>query len=218
MEVGGNVTIAPGATGRQSNLIVAGSLLVHSTGIFGSSVLTNGGYAAKTGAPFVSPLINAVPIEPAADALGNIIAQEVLAIGAVVTVHEDVAVSNEDSSPGNAEFQKRVGFSFRDTKLDLKIDQTTFILYESRWQQMLRAAGNDTVWDEPEVTAPTGEKTRPYPGQQGWQDYEAYGQVENNVNLVEDTGVAKTRTAMSEKGNKPTKKTLKSGYLINVQS
>ena len=85
---------------------------------------------------------------------------------------------------------------------------------------MLRTGGGSgTPWNEPYVVAPNdGGNTLPYPGKDGWESFQSYVTVDNNVDYDMSGGKAKARAAMSEKGEKVSKKAMKSGYVINIQT
>lgn len=216
MQIGGTVIIAPTGADHSADLIVGGNLIVHESAIFDGSVATNGGFAAADGAPFVGELDTPIDLGPSPDELADNINGAVEQVSVVVKVLNDLAVEKPESSPGNEEFKKLVGFSCRSTVEDYKLDEGSFLLFESGWQQILRTGGGAETWDEPVVKGPNNEETRPHPGQDAWDSWQAYGEV-NSKNFDDAAGKAKNRTAMSEQGNQAVKKTLKSGYVINVQ-
>ena len=206
MQIGGTVEIAPVESGGTADLIVSGNVLAYR------------GVAAGSGAPFIAPLDSNVKKLIAPENLGKLIRDQVDTLGELLDVKEELIAEDEDTSPANSDFQSRIGFSCRDTETDLKLEADSFVIYEARWQQMLRTKGTAKEWDEPEVEAPTGDITRPHPGQAAWEDWDAYGEVDNDVNFQSGNAAkAKNREEMSEDGNKPRKRNLKSSYLITVQ-
>jgi hypothetical protein len=215
MQIGGTVIIVPTGEGN-ADLVVAGNLIVHESAIFDGSVATNGGFAAAQGAPFVGELDGPIDTGPSPDTLAAGIDAAVEQASFIVGFFNNRAVLLPASSPGNEEFKKLIGFSCRSTVEDLKLDEGSFLIFESSWQQILRTGGGGETWDEPVVKGPNNEETRPHPGQDAWDRWQAYGEVDNR-NFDDAAGKAKARMAMSEEGNQATKKALKSGYVINVQ-
>ncbi len=215
LQIGGTVIIAPASQGAQANLVVGGNLVCHRQGVFGGNVLSNEGFAGR-GGPFVAELDRDVDISPAPEDLAEDITNQVTQIDDLTQTQNDLAVSSQDTSPGNDVFQRRVGFSFRDTVLDLKLSSDSFVIFESRWQQMYRKAGGAlTIWNEPVVKSPAGSDTRPHPGQQGWETFNSYRTVQDTQNF--DGQRAKARSAMTQQGLAPQTATLKEGYAVNVQ-
>jgi hypothetical protein len=215
-QIGGTLVLAPTGNATEADLIVSGNLLVHEGIAAGKGgIVTNGGFAARTGAPNVGKLNNDITL-PDPSLYTNNIEQEVTLVDGVVQAQEQRSVLNSIDGPGNDDFQRAVGFSCRDTTLDIKLDSSTFLLYEARWQQMLRQSGNLTFWDEPLVLAPNGDFTRPHPGQDGWTLFDACATV-NATNFELTVGRAIARDGMTEQGQTPNKLPLQSGYVINIQ-
>lgn len=213
VQIGGNLTVAPrgnapGALIVGGNTTMLGSLLVD------VGVITNGSYAAYGGS-FVGKLDDKIDLPSTAQDYGKLIDTQVELLSDLLDDKDRGLIDNPDTSPGNDDFQKRIGFSCRDTDEDLKLDET-FQLPENRWQQMLRVSGGAVLWDEPTVKAPTGELTMPHPGRKGWQELTAYVEVQSK-NFDFATGLAKARGELSPDPDPSVMKTLKSGYLINVQ-
>jgi len=124
---------------------------------------------------------------------------------------------NPETSSGNDDFQKKIGFSCRDSENDYKIDDT-FILYEARWQQILRIKGQlGTAWDEPDVKAPNGEITLPHPGRAGWKEMSAFATIELK-NFDMSAGRSKDRAALVNEGAAPVPQPLLGSYPINTQT
>lgn len=215
--IGGNVAIAASAGQPAANLYVGGSVEVHDGVVVGQNgVVTNGGFAAKQGAPNIGKLDNDIPIQDPS-VFSSIITQEVTLAGQAVDQIEQQEIVNAQTGAGSSNFQKSVGFSCRSTVEDIQLQEATFVLFESRWQQMLRlSGGGSTQWNEPVVTSPTGADTRPHPGQDGWESFSAFGTVES-TNFDFAAGRAANRATMSPFGATAQKKTLSGAYLINVQ-
>lgn len=215
LEVGGNVNIVPTGTATEANVFIGGALAVLNQIEAGKAIATNSGFAARKGAPQVSPLDRDIVL-PDPTTITSVITQEITDISNGIQVEENRTVQDQNQAPGNDNFQTAVGFSCRDTVRDLKLQAANFLLYEARWQQMLRVTGGNTKWDEPVVKAPTQEDTRPHPGNDGWENFQAYGTIEN-VNFDLSAGRANARASMTEQGSKPQKQALKAGYIVNVQ-
>jgi hypothetical protein len=216
VQIGGRTVIAPSKAGSTADLIVGGQIVGHKQAVFGGSVATNGGFSARSGSPFVGKLDRDVALDPDAETLGNRIREATEAIGELTQTENERTIDSVEFSAGNDAFQSRIGFSCRRTKEDLKLDES-FKLYEARWQQILRLAGLTGGWDEPEVKAPTGDVTRPHPGQDGWSGFQAYATVDLN-NFDTANGRSKKRSTLTQQGAAPKLGTLKNGYLINAQA
>lgn len=216
LQLGGSLVMAPTGNATQANLIVGGSAVIHEALAVGRGVVTNGGFAAVRGSPFVGEQKNPVDLGDSPEELGARIETQVVGISEIIEKEEEIVVDDENTSPGNDDFQRRVGVSMRDTVKDLKLQETNFILFESRWQQMLAAKGGGTTWDEPIVEAPTGQPTRPHPGFVGWTEWQAYAKIQlKNFSIQQGRAIA--RDSMTEEGATPTRQSLEAGYLINVQ-
>lgn len=214
--VGGSLSLVPTQGNARANLLVGGAAVIHGAMAVGKGVATNGGFAARQGTPFVGKLDKNIDLGPSPDELGARVDAQVEALGVAVDAEEELVTENETTSPGNDTFQLRVGFSMRPTVKDLKLQEDNFVIYASRWQQMLAANGGGTTWDEPLVEAPTGEQTLPHPGFDGWLAWNAFARVAlKNFNI--SSGKAINRDGMSEEGSAPTKTSLQAGYLINTQ-
>lgn len=225
MQIGGAVAIVDAkATGKGAgaNLIVSGALIVNKTSVFRGTLATmgsfaaNGGIASATGQLFVGPLKTPINVEDPTPPIANLIREQVNTVQQETQNNRELITEDPTVAPGNAEFQQQVGFSCRDTRLDYKLDDT-FILYEARWQQMLRLGGSvGEPWEEPIVTAPNNDPTMPHPGREGWQNLSAYGKVTlQNIDI--STGKAKARASQQDKGLPADKGSLESSYVINVQ-
>lgn len=212
--IGGNVVIAP-ADGGSADLYVGGGVSVHGSAIFNGGVATNQGFAARTGAPLVGKLPAAISVTDPST-YGSIIQEQIEQVGEMVDSLEEIEIESAETSPGNAEFRDKIGFSCRDSEEDVKLDSSSFVLFEARWQQLLRlgSAGGGHEWDEPIVKAPTGEETLPHPGKQAWKDWQAFGKASGQTNFDFGSGRANDRDGMTETGQAAEKSTLSSGYKI----
>ena len=201
------------------NLVVSGDLICHAEAIFNGVVVSNAGFASA-GSSQVAPMDQPIDITPTIARLKEILENELDDLGKSVDPMEKDTTGDSTTSPGNDDFQAAIGVSLRDTKDDLKLDSSTFLIYEARWQQMLRTGGSTGApWNEPYVKAPNdGGNTLPYPGKDGWESFQSYVTVDNNVNYNMQEGQAKARKSMSEKGAAVNKKTMKSAYVINTQT
>ena len=215
--IGGDMVITDHIGG--GNLIVSGAVIGHKQAAFELGVASNSGFASPGGG-LVAPMDKPLDLSPKPPELKSQLEDDLTKYAQIIDPIEKKVTDNSDTSPGNDDFQKAVGVSLRDTKDDLKLDSSTFLIYEARWQQMLRTGGGSgTPWNEPYVVAPNdGGNTLPYPGKDGWESFQSYVTVDNNVDYDMSGGKAKARAAMSEKGEKVSKKAMKSGYVINIQT
>jgi len=212
LEIGGNLGVFP--PDGVGGLEVGGSIKAHGGGLFGKSVATNGSFGQATGGNFVGKLAKAADMGSPPETKFAELEERVDLLGEIVDAVNSRVTESEDNSPGNPRFQRKIGAAMRSTE-DLGLDET-FVIPEARWQQILRSRDSGETWDEPEVIDPSGNPTRPHPGQAAWEEEEHYVSVDP-ANYDGKTGAAKSRAEMSEKGNPPVAATLKDGYLINVQ-
>jgi len=132
---------------------------------------------------------------------------------------DEQKVVKEVDAPGNNEFQARVHFSCRKTKQYFGDQQGTFFMWETRWQNLLKQGGGSKPWDEPEVPRTGGgDPEMPHPGIDAWKKQEKFKYVESPSNYNAQTGIAKTRSSLTEQGKSPTKKKLSEAYIINTQT
>jgi len=133
---------------------------------------------------------------------------------------DNVTLDDSTSGQGNADVHKAVGFSFRN-KDQYKIDDD-FRVIEARWQQMYRAFSvNTEKWEEPEVNAAeSSTKTRPHPGQEGWETESLYKYADPSASKNVDftTGQAKDRDKQEQEAPTLEDKKLKDEYVINIQT
>jgi hypothetical protein len=214
-QMGGTVVVAPAGGQEEANIFVGGSVIAFGRGVFGDNVVTNKNFASRNESGTVGYIredIDLSSVDPSG--LSNNIRKNQAAVEERIDAINDAVTKSSDSSPGNDRFKARMGFSYRTTE-DMRLN-STFLIYESRWQQILRVAGTETKWDEISVTAPDGSETFPHPGQEGWETFEAYGQINfENFNFAE--GHSNPRDDLLSAGQEPVKGSLKDGYLINVQ-
>jgi hypothetical protein len=214
LQLGGDLLLGPYKGG--GNILAASSLQVKGPILCESAVLANQHFASLAGG-HVSQLEDPVSIDPQPSEVRERIANQTDGIKTNVYSPLDMSIFEDDEfGPAHTDFYNAIGFSFRKTEEHLKLTEDDFILYESPWQQIYRVKGVETVWDEPIVVAPTGEDTRPHPGQKGWQNFKAFATVDVSDNFDIDKGRA-TNREQEKDGKEPEKKTLEEGYVINVQ-
>jgi len=131
---------------------------------------------------------------------------------------DDFTLDDTEIGPGNQDVWDAVGFSFRTSEDQYKIDDS-FQVQEARWQQLYRAFGVSETWEEPIVKAPTGEDTRPHPGNQAWEqdDHLKYLDPGDSKNVDYTKGRSKNRDDQSEEAPSLKDGKLKDEFLINVQ-
>lgn len=216
LDIGGQVRIAD--AGQGDSLTVGGQVIVHGQILVENGIMSNGAYQSTSSA--VAQMKRKVDLGTKPQEIAQEIKDNVSNVSANL-VETDNKVRVEDDSP--VKLKDKLGFSFRDTIKDLKLDEDTFILYEGRWQQMLDAGGSGSgqVWDdESEVKSPiSAVGSLPYPGYEGWTNWMAYGKVAlKNFDLKNGRAKDRKGASQSSEGNKPTKVSLKSGYKIIKKS
>lgn len=128
----------------------------------------------------------------------------------------EAAVIDDEDAPGSLSFQERVHFSFRESSQYFGGQEDTFQVWEARWQSILGLDGQDTTWDEPEVTRPIGGAGLPHPGKEVWEgDY--FWKPAEPVNYDPATGAAALRKELEPAMPEPVQQSLKDSYLINTQ-
>lgn len=212
LEVGGSTRIVP--LQGSGALEVSGALKVHGGGLFGKGVATNGSFAQAMGGIFVGKMKAPVDMGKPPAALAAELQEQINTISGPIEQLNTLIGENEETSPANPKFQEKVGVSMRSSE-DMRLGPS-FVLIESRWQQIVRIKGGGNKWDEPEVLDPQGNPTRPHPGQEAWQEGEHYATVDP-VNHDGGTGAAKSRNELAPAGNPPDVTALQDGYVINVQ-
>ena len=215
MEIGGQLIMAPTEHSPQADLVVGGNLVCYGTAIVDNGVATNGGYVAFGSPGMVGPLKKKIPFVPSVEKLSEDINTYVDELTKPTDDLTKQIRDDPETAPGNEEYQKAIGFAFR-TQDDLKLHED-FIIFESRWQQMLRlgSSGKNT-WDEPPVKSGSGNDTLPHPGPEGWKSWESFGQYDpSNFDIA--SGVSKSRASLKESGSTPAKVELSSGYLVTVK-
>jgi len=114
--------------------------------------------------------------------------------------------------PGNTDMLRGLWASLRTTD---DYNSNGFVLYETRWAQMGRAAGNiPAQWAERKVTDGNGD-TFPFPGKEQFQDKQVY-YVQDNELYDTTAGQSKARGAQFEAPSygKPKKRQLNCNYPI----
>lgn len=201
--------IAPGL------FFCAGTIICNGGARFNEGVVTNGFFAQRTESNFVSTLSEDIEFELTPDQMEeNLNTQQDAVIEDLGTLEDIIGA---DGAPADPDFTKSIGFSFRASDTDMLLD-STFVIYESRWQQLFRSGGVGSKWVEPEVQSPNGQPTRPHPGQKAWAVSKAFAIVDTKHFDMEE-GRAKDRTTISQGGNQgeaPTLDTLANGYLVTV--
>jgi hypothetical protein len=90
----------------------------------------------------------------------------------------------EEKRAGHKESIRKIEFSFRKDD-EYKVDD--FELFEDRWQQMARLAGQDTgKWEEKPVESVSGTETWPFPGKAKLKEEKAF--VTQDFTIVEASG------------------------------
>jgi hypothetical protein len=90
----------------------------------------------------------------------------------------------EEKRAGHKESIRKIEFSFRKDD-EYKVDG--FELFEDRWQQMARLAGQDTgKWEEKPVKVVSGDETWPFPGKAKLKEEKAF--VMQDFTIVEGSG------------------------------
>ena len=208
-EVGGNMIIAPKSGSSTADLLLGGNLVANGQAVFDGAVVTNAAFAAYE-SQSVSKMPQKVALENTPQSMGDAIKTEE---NEVIQHLADLSSLLKDGAdaPGNSEYQTYIGFSCRDSVTDLKLDQNSFIIMESRWQQMARLNGASLdTWDEPAVNGPTGSPGMPYPGYTAW-NWDSYATI-SPVDFLDGTAIA--RNSMSAQGSEPEKVALAGNYPV----
>lgn len=212
--LGNYLDLAPGKV-APGTLFCAGTIICTGGARFDKNVVTNEFFGQRADSNFVSTLSEDIVFERTPDELKeNLTKQQAAVLKDLNSLEKTVSA---DGAPGNTNFPKSIGFSFRNSTEDLLLD-STFVIYESRWQQLFRAGGVGTKWVEPEVESPNGQPTLPHPGQDAWATRKSFATV-NMKHFDMTTGRAKDRTTISQggrAGEEPKTDTLKNGYLVTV--
>jgi hypothetical protein len=219
LDVVGDIAIWPGSQGS-GGLSVGGSAAVKDNVQVEGSVRANRHFASDAGGDVTSQseqfIFTPDPAGEGArqDEEADTVQERIFQDGFDRPVFED-----DENGVGNQEVWDAVGFSFRKSVEHYKAD-STFQIYEARWQQLYRANGVTEKWDEPIVEAPSGEETMPHPGKAAWKDSPRYNYAPpgSGVNVDYAKGNAKPRADQSETSPGTSQAVLDSEYLINVQS
>lgn len=217
LDIVGDLAIWPGSQGAGS-LRVGGSAAIKNSLQLEGFVQANGHFISPPGGKVGKGGSFSFTPDPTSegakqDGEADIVKQRIFVIGFDEPVLED-----EETGLGNEDVQAAVGFSFRKSLEHYKTDEE-FHIYESRWQQLYRANGATTTWDEPVVLAPTGEETMPHPGKDAWDGDSKYRYLKpgDAVNVDYTKGVAKKRDEQSEKPPDAIDAKLSEQYIINIQ-
>jgi hypothetical protein len=212
--LGNYLDLAPGKI-APGLFFCAGTIICNSGARFNEGVYTNAFFGQRTDSNFVSKLAEDIEFERTpAQMEENLTIQQDAVVEDLSALEETVSA---EGAPGNVNFPKSIGFSFRDSKTDMFLD-STFVIYESRWQQLFRSGGVGTKWVEPEVESPNGQPTRPHPGQTAWATSRAFATVDTK-HFDMSAGRAKNRATISQggkEGETPKTDTLANGYLVTV--
>lgn len=212
LEVSGRLLVVQGS--GNGDIIATGSVEIHKSLLVGQGVVTNGGFAALNGAPFVGKLDKPIEIKPKAEELTKNLNAHATTIRKAIN-QTDTNLSNNEDSPANPGLQQVIGFSMRDTVKDMKLDSATFLLPMARWQQYLDSGADQggETWNESTVSSPLGTPGLPWPGYQGWTVFQALGKTAM-VNFNMGAGHANAREGMKEQGSTLERTTLQSGYKV----
>jgi hypothetical protein len=216
LDIGGNVRIADAGGGE--NLMVGGSVIVHGGMRIGSGIENNGAYSSKS--TEIAEMKRDADLGTKPQTVADEIEDAVGGAENRIQITEAVVRTNVDSP---VKLESKIAFSYRDTELDLKLDEDSFVIFESRWQQLLRAGGtygSGNKWTEPGVkSAISSEPSLPYPGRDGWVNWSAYGKIDlNNFNMAEGYANARTDTGQKSPGESPSKVSLEEGYKVIKKS
>jgi hypothetical protein len=218
VDVIGNLSTWPSRQGGSGSVSVGGSVKIKGNTEMEGSCTANRHFASKNGGVVTT---NRQDFAFTPDPSGEGDKQETAADEVKERMFEQTFDEKvfEDTETGLAKESviKPVGFSFR--KSTEHYMAGTFIIYESRWQQLYRVNGANLTWDEPVVMAPSGQSTMPHPGHDAWQTAQQYKYIpaESAKNVNHSTGVSKERSEQSEAGAVSTEGTFASEYVINVQ-
>lgn len=212
--IGGSVIIAPANSDSPADLIVGGSVISHGTCVIDGTVITNGSYLSL-GSQSVGKIDKRVDLGTTKEQLGDDIGAQVTAVRERIEDVREQVKENDHTAPGHEEFQNKIGFSFRDSEEDLKLDEESFKIYEAPWQQIITAAGDQKSWEEPSVTAPNGDITMPHPGRKAWEEWESYATVELK-NFEMSTGKSKDKDVLTEEGEEKQTASLTSYPVVKV--
>lgn len=157
----------------QSGVLLDGQLLVNGPSFLLGDVLQNGvmenrdGYFAVDG-PEQVLAVNDGPFTRAVSTIQDGVKTE---ITAAETAHNDLFTLGfyQPQALGDDILIQATAFSFRDDGDGVQYHAQNYVLYESRWQQMVRLgqASGGSTWDEPAV-AYQGFQQLPYPGYFNW--------------------------------------------------
>lgn len=189
---------------KEATLLESKYMVHEGTGLFNGSLVASG---TVGGAQVVYGGLKPIKVQPAGPGLAAQVRaatvsadiQKSYASDALNTL-DDVAISGSGRY-GDPDTYTKVGFSLRSTEQYRGVG-TDFTFFSARWQQMLEESGSPETWKEPEVTAPTGDKTYPMPGRL-WVDTPIYYKKPVLNNFDASSGYANARGANGYTENTP---------------
>ena len=132
---------------------------------------------------------------------------------------DEEEVVKQTDAPGNMEFKSKIHFSCRRTRQYFGGQESTFFLWETRWQSLLKQGGGSATWKEPEVPRQGGGAAEmPHPGIDAWQNQPKFKFVSDHDNYDAKTGIATKRSSMNEAGKGPQTERLAGAYIVNTQA
>lgn len=168
---------SPGVTAVSGALEGDKSLIVRGFGVFGDSVSCARGHVFTADSVTYNstiPELTGESLAKAQEALDAVQDDLNVGVGAAGDAYETAVDApfyqgKRVGADGNV---AKVEFSFRTTDQCKTAD---LVLFESRWQQRARLAGQDPpVWDEPAVQTLSAGPTRPWPGDAAWDKKQTY--------------------------------------------
>lgn len=182
-----NFTLLIGPVGTSKDFIAGGAILCR------NSVLVSNGHIvtsqAAKGAIFVAPCDEdcTKQVDEGIDKIVEAIAETIPGAGEDI---DEIYLSKtwyDEKRAGNERVMEIMGFSFR-TDEDYNIKD--FLLYEDRWQQLARIAGQEPQkWTETAVKSKICEKTYPFPGKKWLLDTPAYKVQDLKIATFENGGM-----------------------------
>jgi hypothetical protein len=186
-----NFTLLCGPIGTESHFIAGGGILCR------NNILVTEGHIATEkagrGAIFVAPCTDEckTKVEEGIDKIVEAISETLPDAGEKI---DESFLENTwygEKRAGNDRVMEIMGFSFR-TDEDYNIQD--FLLYEDRWQQLARLAGQEPdTWTETGVPSKVCEKTYPFPGKKWLIDTPAYKAQDMNIATFENDGIIDKR-------------------------
>lgn len=180
-------TLLCGPIGTESHFIAGGGILCRN-----NILVTNGHIAtekAGRGAIFVAPCTGECKskVEEGIDKISEAISETLPEAGEKIEEGYFEQTWYGEKRGGNERVMEIMGFSFR-TDDDYNIPD--FALYEDRWQQLARLAGEEPeTWKETGVASKVCEKTYPFPGKKWLIDSPAYKTQDVKIATFENGGM-----------------------------